>query len=135
MNRGRVVLAAVAALGAGSLVLAACHNHDARTPFVIPSTPLTVVSGNTVMFYSVADVRGTPVLSDFGVTTDLGDNWTIATPANGTPPQNLVIAHPAGAPSYFYWNSFADLGPGFHRNVVFAPSSSGGPAQTLPFDA
>ncbi|MBI3723833.1 hypothetical protein HY251_07770 [bacterium] len=131
----RTVAALAAALSSATLLLSACHDKNTRVPFVLPVTPTSIVSGNTVVFYTVAARRGTPVIVSFGYSTDGGLTFNPATPAAGTPPASLIPANPAGAPSFFYWDSFKDLGPGFHRNVILAPTGGGVQALTLPFVA
>src|SRR5438477_12902069 len=120
--RALVPVAVAVAVASSALLLSACQDKRERVPFVVPATPTQIVSGNTVVFYSVAAARGVPVVVAFGFSTDGGATWKPATPAAGTPAANLVLAHPAGAPSFFYWDSFKDLGPGFHRSVILAPT-------------
>src|SRR5580692_11783253 len=90
------------------VAVASCSTKKTLVPFVVPVTPTTVVTGNTVIFYSVFDNLGQAVRTAFEVSKDGGATFVNATPANGTPPNAIVLAHPFGAPNIFYWDSFAD---------------------------
>lgn len=129
----------IGALGL-SAILAACNQKKTLVPFVLPLTPTSVVTGKTVIFYSSADVAGTPVRISFEVSKDNGRTYVPCTPVAGQVANPIVIAVPTGAPNSFFWDSFADLGPGVFtkcliRATGLADTATGRQATTLPFVA
>jgi hypothetical protein len=113
------------ALGA-SLHAAGCNDKKTHVPYVIPVAPTSLVSGNVALFYEVVGIKDETVQAAFEFSVDNGQIWTPATPAAGQPASPLVLAHPFGAPDFFFWNTLADLGPGFHRNVAVRANGFGG---------
>jgi hypothetical protein len=126
----------IGALGLSALV--ACNQKKTLVPFVFPLTPTSVVTGKTVIFYSSADVAGTPVRIAFEISKDNGRTYVPCTPGPGQEANPIVIAVPSGAPNEFLWDSFADIGPGVFTKCIIratglSQSSTGRQATTLPF--
>ncbi len=122
------------------VTVAGCSEKKALTPFVFPQTPTEVVMGKTVIFYETYARSGDAVRVAFEVSKDDGRTFQPATPADGAPPTNIVVADPFGAPNFFFWDSFADLGPGVFPRVVlratgFANGATGRQAVTSSFPA
>src|SRR5688572_23245365 len=105
-------LAPVAFAVVAAITATACQDTKTRTPFVTPFTPTAVVTGNTPIFYLVSGREGQGVNVTFEYSTDRGVTWKPATPVAGEPPSSVIVARPEGANAIFFWNSFADLGPG-----------------------
>jgi hypothetical protein len=118
--------------------LAGCGQKKTLVPFVFPQTPTQVVTGPTQIFYSVEDVQGQAVQVNFEISKDNGRTYVNMTPAGNQPALPLVFANPYGTPSSFFWDSFADIGPGVYTSCIirttgFANGETGKQSITLPF--
>jgi hypothetical protein len=104
--------------------LSGCTDKKTLTPFVIPQTPTSPITGVTPIYYAVYDRPDTFVYTAFEFSTDGGFSYAQATPASG-PVNGIAPAHPFGYPNVFYWDSFRDLGPGYFPAVVLRASGEG----------